>query len=600
MRTLRPGIDGEDERLLYAVPNFHLPPPSDQLPTSGSSALHYSPRAREKSRPWRRRRFVLANAGKNASALEHSNQQLGHEASAFDVWTQSYDGMSQRMREFADDPAGSVERYDRDLDKAVTAGLTGEWHSSSFSAVADSIAAQAGGLGDAVKAIGDAEGALATVGATFALLTGVEQMLSTLVSVIPFPSLPAIRVMDMDVGLPHAHAHPPNLIPPAPPVPLPSTGPIIPIPILSGATRTLINGMPAGRCGDMGLGIWCGGYFPMYQVFLGSSSVWIEGSRAGRLAVDITKHCIFASPKPSDPPIGPMVGVTIMGSTNVLIGGVPMPSLMSMAMGAAMKGLFKGLGKAAGAFERATRGLRQRMFRNMKPGFLRCRVLRAEPVDIRTGEVVINDRDFWLAGRVVLQWHRHYGSETTRLGACGYGWETPADARLEFGEDGAVYFSDGTGITTYFRALPESEPVLSAVEGSILQRSQDRLVVQVTGGAAYYFGKLSRGEALVQYIADLSGNYIRFVRDNNGLREIVESAGRRIAIVSRDGLVREMRLVHPDFEETPLLASFEYRPKVTDRCKGLARGTFFVRLHRWSPEPAHRSRRADVLLPVRS
>ena len=122
-------------------------------------------------------------------------------------------------------------------------------------------------------------------------------MLSTVVSVIPFPALPAIRVMDMDVGLPHAHAHPPNLIPPAPPVPLPSTGPIIPIPLPVRRGRTLINGMPAARCGDMGLGIWCGGYFPMYEVFLGSSSVWIEGARAGRLAVDITKHCIFTSPE---------------------------------------------------------------------------------------------------------------------------------------------------------------------------------------------------------------------------------------------------------------------------------------------------------------
>ena len=62
--------------------------------------------------------------------------------------------------------------------------------------------------------------------------------------------------------------------------------------------------MPAARCGDMGLGVWCGGYFPMYEVFLGSSNVWIEGNRAGRVGVDITKHCIFSAPKPNDPPTG--------------------------------------------------------------------------------------------------------------------------------------------------------------------------------------------------------------------------------------------------------------------------------------------------------
>lgn len=191
------------------------------------------------------------------------------------------------------------------------------------------------------------EGVLGGVGATFEVLTGLEQMISAPLAMLPFPAFPALRVMDMDIGLPHGHTHPPNLVPPAPMVFLPSTGPIIPIPFLSGATRTLINGMPAGRCGDMGLGVWCGGYFPMYEVFLGSSSVWIEGARAGRLLVDVTRHCMFSSPKPSDPPLGPMVGMTITASPNVLIGGVPMPSLLDLAMGKAIEGLFKGIGKAA-------------------------------------------------------------------------------------------------------------------------------------------------------------------------------------------------------------------------------------------------------------
>src|SRR5262249_61379223 len=105
----------------------------------------------------------------------------------------------------------------------------------------------------------------------------------------------AVRILDFDVGLPHAHNHPPNA-PPAPPIPLPSTGPVIPIPFVSGAGSVLINGMPAARCGDMGLGIWRGGYFPLYRSFLGASHGWVEGSRAARPAVDITKHCTFSSP----------------------------------------------------------------------------------------------------------------------------------------------------------------------------------------------------------------------------------------------------------------------------------------------------------------
>ena len=194
-------------------------------------------------------------------------------------------------------------------------------------------------------------GALGKIGAGMGLLVGAEQMISSIFSMIPFPALPAVRILDMDVGLPHIHAHPPNLIPPAPPIALPSTGPIIPIPILSGANQTTINNMPAARCGDMGLGIWCGGFFPMYEVFLGSSSVWIEGARAARVFVDITKHCIFTSPRAQDPPTGPMVGFTVSSSPNVLIGGCPLPSLTAMAVGGIMKGMFRTCGSI---FRKAT------------------------------------------------------------------------------------------------------------------------------------------------------------------------------------------------------------------------------------------------------
>ena len=261
----------------------------------------------------------------------------------FDVWTHTLDGSGDRLRE-----------NPRDTDRALAQGLAGDWGGQSIDGVFEARDATRAQLIDEFEVLtGLKEGPdpappsspLAKVGATFGVLTTLEQVISTAFSAIPFPAFPALRVTDMDVGLPHAHSHPPNLVPPAPPVPFPSTGPIIPIPFLSGATRTLINGMPAARCGDMGLGIWCGGYFPMYEVFLGSSSVWVEGARAGRLLVDVTHHCIFSAPKPSDPPLGPPVGMTVTASPNVLIGGVPLPSLLNLAMGAAMKGLFSAFGK---------------------------------------------------------------------------------------------------------------------------------------------------------------------------------------------------------------------------------------------------------------
>lgn len=206
-----------------------------------------------------------------------------------------------------------------------------------------------------------AAGIAGAVSRGVARLTEMEQALSAPFKAIPFPAIPALRVLDLDVGLPHAHLHPPNLIPPNPvPIPLPSIGPVLPIPFLSGAAQVQINGRAAARCGDMGIAAWCGGFFPVFEVFLGSATVWIEGARAARQGVDITLHCGFSmKPKPTDPPVYPWAGLTLSGSRDVYIGGLPLPSATSWVIGKAIQGAFKGLrGLLKGA--RALRRLRGR------------------------------------------------------------------------------------------------------------------------------------------------------------------------------------------------------------------------------------------------
>ena len=53
-RTLRRSMNGEDVRLLHAVLNFHLPPPSDQLPTTGAGASDFGPRTEEKMKEFQK------------------------------------------------------------------------------------------------------------------------------------------------------------------------------------------------------------------------------------------------------------------------------------------------------------------------------------------------------------------------------------------------------------------------------------------------------------------------------------------------------------------------------------------------------------------
>ncbi|MEQ8453027.1 MAG: PAAR domain-containing protein [Sandaracinaceae bacterium] len=98
--------------------------------------------------------------------------------------------------------------------------------------------------------------------------------------------LPAACLFDLHVGMPHAHSHPPSLVPPAPPVPLPSLGNIM----LSGAVTVTVGGIPAARAGDIGMAVTCGSLMPAFLIVTGSSSVFIGGGRAARMG-DLTIHC---------------------------------------------------------------------------------------------------------------------------------------------------------------------------------------------------------------------------------------------------------------------------------------------------------------------
>lgn len=101
------------------------------------------------------------------------------------------------------------------------------------------------------------------------------------------PALPATVIgAVLHIGTPfHAHAHPPSLVPPAPPVPLPSIGNIL----MAGSINVLINNVPAARAGDIGVALTCCSLAPPTEIITGSSSVFIGGSRAARL-LDVTRH----------------------------------------------------------------------------------------------------------------------------------------------------------------------------------------------------------------------------------------------------------------------------------------------------------------------
>ncbi|MBO3031197.1 type IV secretion protein Rhs [Burkholderia pseudomallei] len=226
----------------------------------------------------------------------------------------------------------------------------------------------------------------------------------------------------------------------------------------------------------------------------------------------------------------------------VLVGGPPVMNMAALA-----SSLFKAFRGSDWA-----KALADKL--HLKPGFLRCNVLRAEPVDAITGEVVVQQHDFTVPGRLPLVWNRYYTSHDTYVGAVGIGWQTPADIRLELTRhEGAVgvvaYFPDHA---TAFDAIPDAAGWPARVydwqHGQALYRQDDRLVLRTRAGFEYEFAlpahwqhaleRLAEDATLtlpVERMADLNGNAWVFERGlDSSLTRLVEwkaeeATGRMIA-----------------------------------------------------------------------
>ncbi|MBR8253041.1 RHS repeat-associated core domain-containing protein [Burkholderia ambifaria] len=207
----------------------------------------------------------------------------------------------------------------------------------------------------------------------------------------------------------------------------------------------------------------------------------------------------------------------------VMVGGPPV-----LNMAAAAKGLFKAFQGSKWA-----KSLADKL--NLKPGFLRCKVLHAEPVNAITGEVILQQHDFTVAGRLPLEWNRYYASHDERRGAIGAGWRTPADIHLELMRyEGAMrVVAEFHDSATAFDSVPDaagwSERIYDRQHGHALYRRDNRLVLRTRAAIEYEFvlpepwqymsAMVTTEPALtlaVERIADLNGNAWVFERVRDG------------------------------------------------------------------------------------
>jgi RHS repeat-associated protein len=306
-----------------------------------------------------------------------------------------------------------------------------------------------------------------------------------------FPSLPAVTLLGMHIGPPHAHTHPPSLIPPAPPVPLPSIGCLVG----AGSVTVLVGGMPAARAGDIGISVTCGSLAPPFEVYTGSSNVFIGGARAAR-TLDLTKHCNPTAMGPfaiamgvagvvaagagavasgsgyaaaqagadaavlalkllcgKDPGIPPGMGVLVGPPVpNVLIGGFPCPPVGQMAWGEILKALGQIAGAVGGRSSQEDNG---------------CCGNGGEPIYVVTGENFNRFVDFISGG--LFEWRRHYTSARHRTDSpLGYGWRHFYQRTLSVRLNRAT-FTDWDGLQTQFPRFERGSDTTRS-KGYVLRR----------------------------------------------------------------------------------------------------------------------------------
>ncbi|EME60116.1 RHS repeat-associated core domain-containing protein [Amycolatopsis decaplanina] len=164
-----------------------------------------------------------------------------------------------------------------------------------------------------------------------------------------------------------------------------------------------------------------------------------------------------------------------------------------------------------------------------------------DPIDVATGSMMLTQDDVVFAGVLPLTVSRTHLS-SYRLGRFfGSSWASTLDQRIEIEDDGLhLALADGT-LLSYPVPL-SGRPVLPDFGQRLpLSKVDDGYVVSTPDGMLFFSGP---GDTLpLRAIAEGDGHRIFVHYDDNGVpRELEHSAGYRLLIESKDGLVTALRL----------------------------------------------------------
>lgn len=199
--------------------------------------------------------------------------------------------------------------------------------------------------------------------------------------------------------------------------------------VFGGGGPVLVNGLPVGNTGTDVKGFphlptppgvsFAPNDIPDNEgtIVTGSKTVSMAGSSEGRLT-SMVSTCNFPLNLPTS------VCLSVPMGAPVLIGGPDSLDVMAAV----------------------TRGIRTKWFSNalhkiLKPGPRLSKLicfLTGHPVDVMTGEVLTDARDFELPGPIPLVFERSYYSRSLYHGPLGPGWTHPLDVSLSEGKTGVL------------------------------------------------------------------------------------------------------------------------------------------------------------------
>lgn len=379
----------------------------------------------------------------------------------------------------------------------------------------------------------------------------------------------AAKQFDPVVGIDIHIIQPPGPVPPVP-VPHPFIGILLDpfdfAPIIGGTV--MVNGIPRATAGTGGKcippHIPIGGVFVKppgneCEVFMGSSTVLADGEPLSFLGMPaLSCHDIGMPPPPrlkkKKVPkslfLPTSVVLSVPAGAPVLVGGPPTVSMLALGMKAAMAGLgkaFKKLRKLQKA-SRRMKALSDKVHKAAKkamdklgvPPSVQNRVHRSicsvtgHPVDVATGKVFTERRDFELPGPIPLEWTRIWYSSSVYSGPLGAGWHHLYDmALLEDPATGALAVRMSDGRAAAFPILRLGERSFNRQERYELFRDERGYGLLGLDHLTHRFSPLTETPVyhVLSSIEDRRGNRIEFHYDGRDrLSTIIDSAGRTLSL----------------------------------------------------------------------